>query len=79
MTINVAYPDKFNDTSVDSLALFDKLYNSIFDDDERKQIIYEITTTDVEWSVNIRIGEVNFHYDFDTKSIEYNSLSHIRR
>ena len=71
--------NKIKLSRVDSLALFDKLYKSIFDDDERKQIIYEITTTDVEWSVNIRIGDVNFHYDFDTKSIEYNSLSHIRR
>ena len=46
---------------------------------ENDKVIYEKTTTDVEWSVNIGIGDVNFHYDFDTKSIEYNSLSHIRR
>ncbi len=71
--------NKINLSRVDSFSLFNKLYNSIFDEEERKQIIYEIIATNKEWSVNIRIGDINFHYNFDTKSIECNNLSRTKR
>ena len=63
---------RFDLSRVDSLALFFNLYNSLFTEEEKENIKTEVTTTDFEWSVNIKIGNDYIYYNFDTKKIDYN-------
>ena len=64
--------NRLNLSRVDSLALYFNLYNSLFTDEERKYIKNKITTTDFEWSVDIKIGNDYIYYNFDTKNIDCN-------
>lgn len=62
---------KLNLSRIDSLALFNQLFNSSFTSDERKYIGFKIITTETEWSVTVKCENYNIYYNFDTKEMPY--------
>lgn len=72
----IAYEmSKINLSRVDSLALFVDMFYKVFNSDERSLIKYETTIENEEWAIDVNIGEFNYHYDFDTKTMICNDLS----